>query len=236
MATGDQQDFVARLKAVLPAGWFPADSAITQGQAPVLDAVLAGPAYGLAWIYALTAYAKDQTRIATATDVWLDMAALDYFGVGGLPRRTNEADPAYSARIRASLLTPKNTRAAVIAAVEALTGIAPAVFEPANSGDTGGYSAGTAWEGLAYNTAGGYGSLALPFQFFITASLPVEAGAPNVAGYYTGSGWSGGGYGVGAIEYVTISGAAGQVTEAMIYATIAGTIPAGTIAWTAISP
>ena len=71
--TGDQQDMMARLRTVLPTRWFP-DSA------PVLDGLLSGLASGWSWAYQQLQYVKAQTRIATATDVWLDIIANDYFG------------------------------------------------------------------------------------------------------------------------------------------------------------
>ena len=237
MATGDLKDFIARLKADLPNGWFPPESQASGVTAPVLNAILAGPAWSLSWIWTMIQYAMTQTRIATATDVWLDLIAQDYFGLT-LTRYVNESDSAFSLRIRRNLFTPKNTRAAISQALQLLTGNIPQIFEPGNTGDTGGY--GTAdqrvWTGLAYNFAGGYGSLALPFQAFITIKRPEGKGVPNVAGYYYGSGWAGGGYGVGAIEYVDGAIIGTLVPDAEIYRTIAATAPVGTIMWTRITP
>ncbi len=226
MATGDQNDMSGRLLAVLPAGWFPATST------PVLDAVLAGCADVWAYCYSMLAYVRLQTRLATATDVWLDVAAVDYFGAA-LVRFVNETDTAFSLRIRANLLPERGTRAGVIAAVTALVGSAPAVFEPANTGDTGSYGTGNAfvWSGMAYGAAGGWGSLALPFQAFLTVPEPPSGGVPAVNGY----GGYAGGYGVGAIEYVTPSMFAGDVTDEAVYQVISDAAPAGSIMWTAIT-
>ena len=164
---GSQSDILARLKAVLPSGWFPTTRPGQPSNSPVLDAFLTGPAYALSWIYSLIEYAQDQTRIATATDVWLDLAALDYFG-GNLTRNSGETDTALSARIRANLLPPQITRAAMVSALTNLTGTAPSIFEPFTPADTGAYGTGEApvWRGLAYNYAGGYGSLQLPRAVF----------------------------------------------------------------------
>jgi hypothetical protein len=224
MATGDQNDLVVRLRSILPSRWFPDTS-------PALTAVLSGFGYLFACIYSLLKYANLQTRIGTATDAFLDMISADYFGLG-LPRRTNEADVAFSARIKAALLGPKVTRAAVISALVSLTGRTPTIFEPANTGDTGAYGSATATTGtgLAYNTVGGYGSLMLPFQFFLTAYRPITGGIASVAGYYTGSGWAGGGYGVGAIEYATLAMST-QVTDAQIQNAVNTTRPVASTAW-----
>ena len=229
---GDQADMVSRLRAVLPARWFPDTAPGAASNTPVLDALLAGIACVWAQVYGLLAYVTLQTRIASATDVFLDMIGRDFFG-SGLQRRPTEADAHYRSRILASLLPPAGTRAALISAVVNLTGRTPSIFEPRNAMDTGGYGTrgSTAWSGLAYGAAGGYGCLAEPFQCFVTAYRPHSGGVAGVAGWRAGSG----GYGVGAIEYVGTGMLGGQVTDANIYSVIANAIPAGTVAWTAIS-
>lgn len=191
-----------------------------------------------AWLYSLLAYVKLQQRIATATDVNLDIIALDYFGQN-LTRLLNESDTQYRARIKANLLAPKATRAAVSAAVENLTGVAPFIFEPRNTTDTGGYGAsgGQDATGLAYGAVGGYGSLHLPFQAFIIAQRPSGRGIAQVGGYYSIAvgGPAPGGYGAGAMEYAGLSMVQGQVTDDAVYAAITGAKPAATIMWTAIT-
>jgi hypothetical protein len=232
MTTGSQSDMLARLKGLLPGGWFPATSgSASKSATPILDGLLSGSAWALSFIYSLIVYAQNQTRIATATDVFLDLAASDYFGPN-ITRNANEPDAAFSTRIRANLLAPKATRAAVIDALVNLTGTAPAIFEPFNAGDTGAYGFGN----LGYGVAGGYGSLALHAQVFITAYRQIEGGVANVGGYgtLTGNTYAPGGYCTGAIEYTTISDAGTQVMDAEIYATIAGIVAAGVIAWTKI--
>jgi hypothetical protein len=234
--TGSVSDIVGRIKAVLPSQWFPVQPVDGPSPTPILDGVLTGLAWAWSQLYSLVQYVRLQTRIATATGANLDMIAADFFGLT-LTRDVNEGDPAFSARIRAAILQPRATRPAVIQALQILTGRTPKVFEPANTGDTGGYGTGDAktWSGVAYGDAGGWGSLQLPYQAFIVAYRPTGGGIAGAMGYYGGSGWAGGGYGVGALEYTTQSMIEGEVTDATIYATIAQTIPAGTIAWTQIS-
>ena len=230
MATGDQTDILGRLKAVLPGGWFPAPAAAGQPTAtPVLDGLLTGCAAAWAYCYSLLAYVRLQTRLATATDVWLDVAAVDYFG-GALTRFVNEGDVPFSIRIRANLLPQRATRAGVIAAVTLLVGTAPAIFEPADTGDTGGYGAtgSRAWTGLAYGAAGGWGSLALPFQAFVTVTRPLTGGVSLIDGY----GGYAGGYGVGSIEYAGEDMIAGQIPDPAIFQVVADAAPAGSIMWT----
>lgn len=216
-------DIAARLRRALPRGWFPDD-------APVLEAVLAG--FGGMWaaIYDQVAYVRLQTRIATATGANLDLIAADFFG-GGLQRRTGESDEVLRYRIKRELFREKATRAAVVSVLTDLTGVAPVVFEPRRTTDTGGWTVG----GMGYGVAGGLGSLALPMQAFITAFRAAPSGIGNVAGFYLGSGGDFGGWGQGAIMWGSLSQVAGLVTDADIYAAVAGVMPEATIAWTAIS-
>ncbi len=217
MATGDQNDMAARIKAVLPP-WFSSPS-------PILDALLAGIGAIWAFVYSLLSYVTLQTRIATATDIFLDLIALDFFGAS-LPRIAGESDTAYRARIDQEILSPRATRAALSEALVELTGRAPVIFEPMRPADTGSYNDG----GAGYAVGGGWGDLSLPFQCFVTAYLPVQNGIANVAGWN-----GGGGYGTGPIEYADLATMSFGVTDAEIDATIAAIMPAASIAWTRIS-
>ncbi|MCW3477643.1 hypothetical protein [Limobrevibacterium gyesilva] len=216
--TGGVADMLGRLKAVLPPRWF-AD------ETPVLDAVLGGFAASRAWLYSLLDAAKLQTRLATATDAFLDMIALDLFG-RHLARRAGQGDAAFRARIQAEILRERGTRAGLVGVLTELTGRAPVVFEPARPADTGGWGVAA-----GYGAAGGWGSLVLPFQCFVTAYRPVGEGIAFVSGW----GCSAGGYGGGAIEYASLAMAQVQMTDADIAAAIAGVMPVGAIAWTRIS-
>lgn len=84
---------------------------------------------------------------------------------------------------------------------------------------------------MAYGVAGGWGNLALPFQFFVTAYRPLGVGI----GYASGWACGGGGYGQGFLEYANLAMMQGQVTDADICAVIASVLPVGVIAWTRIS-
>lgn len=220
MATGDQADIVFRLKAALPNGWF-------QDATPILDAVLNGIAWPLARIYSLTNYARQQTRVATATDGFLDLISFDFFGAL-LPRFLQESDSAFVTRIKAQLFLERATRHGLIRALQILTGRTPLVFEPANPFDTSGWNQGT----FAYNTAGGWGNLSLPYQAFVTAYRPNGQGIPNIAGWGNPQGALNTG---SQAEYVNPDMIAGAITDASIYALIASVQPEGTIVWTRIS-
>jgi hypothetical protein len=181
-------------------------------------------------MYAMLRYAKSQTRIATASDIWLDLISWDFFGKR-LKRGPSEGDDALRSRIMLEMFRERATRSAVETVLEELTGRAPIIFEAARSSDTGGYtSLDGQGGGVAYNAAGGWGSLVLPFQCFVTAYRPNNGGIGQVTG------WGGfaGGYGIGAIEYASLDMAQAQVTDADIYSAITGVLPAATIAWTQI--
>ncbi len=217
MATGDQNDMAARIEAVLPP-WFGTPS-------PILAALLAGIGAIWAFVYGLLSYVILQTRIASATDIFLDMISLDFFG-SDLPRHPGETDTAFRTRIDAEILRPLATRQALASALTDLTGRAPVIFEPMRPADTGSYNDG----GAGYGVAGGWGDLGLPFQCFVTAYRPQENGIANVAGWN-----GGGGYGVGPIEYADLALASLGISDAEIDATIAAVMPAASIAWTRIT-
>jgi hypothetical protein len=242
MATGDTQDFIGRIRAALPARWFPLTQPGFSSATPVLDAILTGLANTWSWFYSLYAYVNLQTRIATATDTWLDLTALDFLG-GTVFRKPGEPDARFSTRIRKEIVRLRDTRAGLVQALVDLTGRTPTVFEPAMAYDTGGYgfTGMTTGTHLAYNmVSGGYGSLALPFQCFVQGLRPFGGGIPLVGGYYLGSGWAGGGYSTltsfnGALEWAQLSQSIGQVTDLDIDHAIVSVMPAATIAWTNVS-
>lgn len=216
--TGDTQDTFGRIKALLPR-WF-------SDNTPVLDSLLRGYAYCASFVYALITYAALQTRIKTATDGWLDMIAADFFGAT-LPRKANQSDASFRARIVVNIFRERATRAAIVRVLTDLTGRAPVVFEPMRPADTGAY--GFAY---GYGVAGGYGSMLLPYQAFVTALRPTGTGIPLVAGYGSPSG----GYGAASrAEYATQDMIQGAVTDADIYAAIDSVKPVGTTVWTQIS-
>jgi hypothetical protein len=215
---GDSPDMLSRLKAVLPSRWFPDTT-------PVLDGLLTGLATASAWAYGLLGGVRLAARIGTATGGFLDMIAQDFFGAR-ITRRLGQGDDAFRVRIEAELLRERGTRDAVIGALQDLTGRTPVVFEPMRPADT------RAW-GIAggYGVAGGWGSLLLPFQCFVTAYRAQGAGIAVVAGWGSGAG----GWGAGAIEYASLAMLQGQITDADIDAAVAGVMPVAAIAWTKIT-
>lgn len=218
-ATGSADDMAGRLKALLPRGWFGPTT-------PVLEALLGG--FGALWssLYGAIAYARQQGRIATASGVFLDMAAQDYLGPT-FRRRPGETDAAFSARVRAEVIAPRATRAAVVAATVRATGRTGVVFEPFNPADTGGYGEPP----LGYGVGGGYGSLAMPYQVFVTAYRPNTTLAGGTGGYNDGPG----GYDTAPLAYGAAAAGTGAVSDDEIYAEIAGVLPVNAIAWTRLA-
>lgn len=162
MATGDQNDFLERLKFTLPP-WFPDDT-------PILDAVLYGWASTWAFIYSMLAYVKLQTRILTATDGWLDMIADDFFGAG-LPRKTGQSDTSYRYTIISNIFRERATRHAIIKIGQDITGRTPIVIEQWRILDFGIYSVPTSF----YGATARYGSLLLTtkYQCFVKIYRPL---------------------------------------------------------------
>lgn len=169
-AVGSSSDIVVRLRAALPQHWFGDD-------APVLGAVLGG--FGAVWaqLYDVLQTVRRQSRIGTADGAMLDLIAGDFFG-SRLMRRPGQGDAAFRGAILRELLRERATRQALASALTDLTGTAPRIFEPTRPADTG------AWGGaLGYGAAGGWGSLALPFQCFVQVRRPSGQGIAGVEGY-----------------------------------------------------
>ena len=221
---GDLTDIVVRLKLALPKGWFSDES-------PNLTAVLSCLAVPLAWLYGQLSYIQAQTRISSATDAWLDLAAQDYLG-RRCYRKVGETDAIYRLRIKNAILAGAATRSALVSNILALTGAIPVVFEPGNCQDTGAYGAigaGSSVQpcGLAYGLAGGWGSLQLPYQVFLTVTRRLTNGEAGLAGYGTGAS----GYGVGATAYLDLLEMPGYATDEDIQASICNSLPVNAVAW-----
>lgn len=216
MATGDQQDILGRLKALIPPSWFGDTSTIR-------DAILSACAQALAWCYSLYLYAQLQTRIGTATDGWLDMIAYDFFG-NDYGRSSGQSDDVFRNSIKINLFRERGTRHSIQKILEDLTGHTPIIFEPQRPMDTGSYGGPM----IGYGVAGGYGSQLIPYQAFVIAYRPTGSGLPYIAGYSsTPSGYSVASRG----EYASQDMITGSITDAQIYAAIASVKMEGTIVW-----
>jgi hypothetical protein len=224
---GDTADITSRVKGLIPKRWF-------KWVAPYRDAIIGGLSDGAAWGYGLIAYARAQTRLATAHGIWLDILSFDFLG-RFLPRNSAQ-DDAFRRIIRATILQERVTRAGMINAVATLTTHTPVIFEPWNTFDTGAYTGlpGTPLYGsMGYNVGqGGYGNMLLNDQVFVKVARGSGSGVPLVDPY----GGTVGAYGAGAIEYVGLLSELWGITDAMIYQLISMTKPTGTTAWVAFQP
>lgn len=213
MAIGDQSDFFKRLKAQFPSSWFKSS--------PNFDATLQGPAWAMSTIYSQVTYATLQTRIATATDGYLDLISSDFFGTA-LPRLPNEQDGPFRARILANLFVKGPTRANMSAVLMLVTGRAPAIFEPSNTTDSGGWDGGFYWD-----TGVGQWGAPMPYQSFVTAYRPLTNA--QSLGELDSWRWSWDSYGAWSDQPVT------AVTDAAIIAAVESTRMTGTVVWMRIA-
>lgn len=206
---GDITDLAARLKAQIPHSWFKSS--------PKFDATLQGPAWALSTIYSQITYAALQTRIATATDGYLDLIANDFFGTN-LPRLTNETDGAYRTRILANLFVKGPTRANMSAVLTLITGRTPDIFEPSNTNDSGG------WDGEFYwDTGVGKWGDPMPYQSFVTVYRPLTNA--QSLGELDSWRWSWDSYGAWSDQQIT------SITDAAIIAAVESTRMTGSIVW-----
>ncbi len=215
---GDTDNMLERGKALIPRGWFPDDS-------PVLDGLLSGFASVGAHCHALLAYVGKQTRIGTATDGFLDLAAYDFLGLR-VRRKPGQSDESFRALILREIFRERVTRAGIKSAVEDLTQLQARMFEPFNARDTGGLDTGY----LGFDMVGRYGAIDLPRTIFIALLNPVGAGLPGAPGFDDGLG----GIDVPPEQFGDIAKVIGPVTHQDIYDTINDTRAAGVTAWVAI--
>ena len=222
--TFTQQDIVVRLKSLLPRQWF-------GDETPVLDAVLNALAAGWLSFFGLLSYFSQQSRMQTMTGRWLDMAAIDFSG-RRMKRNATESDASFRSRLIWYLNQDRCTRAAIDAAIVEATGISPDIFEPANPSDTGcyGQSMASGPGTIGYGVCGGWGSLTMPFQAFITIYRPPAPGLGLVAGW----GDPTGSFTEGSIAYGDGAMPLEQPTDQDLLNLLLYAAPAGCILWTRI--
>ena len=221
---GDLADVVGRLRAVIPTRWF-------SDQSPNLSALLTGLATPFVWLFGLIQYAAAQTRLSTSTGFWLDLFAYDYFS-DELMRAPGESDLSFSYRIKGALFQEAATRSALASSIMLLTGEQPTLFEPARPFDTGAYggslsSASGTVPSLAYGQRGGWGSLKMPYQFFVSVPRPPTPRVANLAGYTCPAA----GYGRGQISYVDRASLSGNISDDEIRRKICKSLPVNATAW-----
>lgn len=174
MTIGSQEDFVSRLKKLLPPSWFPYNSVY-------VPAVLQAPANVFSYIYGLLKYAKLQTRVATATDAFLDIEAYDYTAAR-IQRRSGESDASFRERVVDEVMRIRETRIGLIRALTQLTCRPPDVFEPWNTNDSAAYGYAY-YSGGPFNGTGFYGSQNMAFALFVEAYRPINFSVPDAEIY-----------------------------------------------------
>ncbi len=189
MTTGTTDDFAARIRSVLPAGWFPA--APTGGaveQAPLLAAVLQGCGYGFSVMWDWLTYLVASLRLDTSSGIMIDLWADDFFGYGAFPRLVTdgvtESDADYIARIKSHGLGSQSpVRANIVGAITVSVGIAPQVVEPQNATDCKGLASMSdvaAGGGYGYGTSGlRFGTMRRSALAFITTNDTQNATPPS---------------------------------------------------------
>lgn len=180
----------------------------------------------LAFLITQLEYALNSQRIQTETSPELDLASVDFFGQGVLPRPQGMNDATYLALIKANLLQQAATRQAVSNAIQNLTGVKPRIVESWNPGDTGCMDTGLGF--LDVDTLANPMEItsSLRFQGFIQTILPPQQGLGNgnpLLTFDDGAFMDENAYGDTAI------GIANGV--AALYAAINKVRPFGTIAW-----
>lgn len=222
MATGDQADIVNRQSSAFPAGWF-------QGLTPIRDGILNGSAAIGAWLYSLWVYIKLQTRIATASDGWLDIISWDFFGPT-MPRNTNETDAAFSRRLRFNILPIRATRQGMINVLTFMTGYAPQISEGFRPIDTGAWSLLGGWS-LLGSWGVPVGSAAAAYQAFITIIMKPQ-GIPSRSAWGSGfGGYSRPGIGSGGLVWSALTDMPGYVSQSALFAAINAFKTFGTLIW-----
>jgi hypothetical protein len=233
MATGDSADILDRVKKLLPARWF-------AWVAPNRDAILGALSDIGAWCYSWIIYARLQSRIATGTDIWLDIISLDFLGRAIL--RQGASDSVFRALITATILKERVTRHGMFQAVKTLTGNDPVIFEPWSAGDAGAYSnfsLAQSYGQMGYGVGrGGYGSYQFPGQVFMKVIRGASSGVPSVTGYGYGYGGYKGSDVVsgqasfgGQIEFIGSYTRLVGITDQQIENLITYTKPSGTTVW-----
>ena len=175
---GTTADMASRLRSTLPAGWFPTSPPLPATSiTPVLDGLLAGLAEAWSFCVGMLRIASAQTRIGTASGIFLDMISVDFFG-SRLPRRRTEVDDIFRIRIRANLVSRRATRQDVSRAIFQVTSALPIICEPTRALDCGGYAGASdpgAGGGSGYGGAGlRYGSRVLAFQYLLQVAGYVD--------------------------------------------------------------
>lgn len=195
-------DIVDRLVKALPTSWFD-DTAKNPGG--VLYSLLTAWATNHQWMLSEILYAKNLTRLKTATNGGLDTVSMDFFG-GQMPRNPGESDASYRVRIAAALFLPRVTRQAIINLLNKFVGVNPLLTQPdypqdvcvwsdiPGQGQMANPPSVSYWDIDVHDINSGRWGDVLPYTGFIDTTIPflnITAGRP-VYGYDAGVAWGDG--------------------------------------------
>jgi hypothetical protein len=215
MTTGSDDDIKSRMISVHPLGWFPDED-------PVRDVATSGLAWAYGRIWDFLMFVKAQTRLKTTAGAFLDLYALDFFGLR-FRRRPGQNDDAFRAAVAKEIVRERVTRTGLVNAVADISGQKVIAWEPWHGGDCGGYDTNK----LAYDDTGRWGSLDHPRQIFLDAVQPKGEGIKHSGGFDALPG----GLNTAPLTMGDERMISGPVTRADIYRTIRSNKPAGVIVW-----
>ncbi len=213
-------DFTSRIIQLLPQPWF-GDAAKAPGGN--LWALVSGMAASDADLYTRISSLKQSLRLLSAQTIAdLAVIAQDFFGTDLLPL-TGESVDAYRSRISLRLFLPGGTRQALRLSLNRLVGQDPVIIEPWNPGDCG------AWDGpIAWDTAGHWGHLDLPWQGFVQTRRPMSVltpPGPVLAAWDGAAGWD------QPTLYFADALQAQVIPDSVVYDAINAVKPEGTTVW-----
>lgn len=203
--TGSQ--FAARLARTFPNRWASDDAKQTGN----VHSFLLTIGNELSDVLAEVIYTLDATRLQTETSPELDLASVDFFGQGALPRPAGMSDAAYAQLIINNLFKAAATRPAIFNALLNLTGAVPRLLEPWNVGDTGawGVHGPSYWNADTVSNPSRWGNGSLRYQGFVETPPPQipAVGVNNpVLCWGDGAYWNHPGYFLGVIQPASLNG------------------------------
>lgn len=206
MATGDIKNIIRRLSSLIPSSWFSKASSTGHWWDGGTDigALLQGFGTVANWAYNQAVLAKAQMRLLTSSGMFIDLWSYDRLGAY-IQRKPGETDALWSMRVQKEVCRIRVSRSGMSQAILDLTGTAPIIIEPWNTGDCGAWSTGVGSSALptpsswvtGVNSSGnavqgqyGWGTQAWTAVVLMIVKLPGLQGIPSIGGWSTGVGSS----------------------------------------------
>ena len=131
MATFDGEDWGVRIRALFPNPWTSTAANTNTGNpqtSGIFYALTRGAGDNLATAYQQMQYVKNQTRLASATEINIDNASIDLFG-SLQPRQPLESDLNFATRMRQTLIAPLGTVQGIQQVVASYIGYNPGALQ-----------------------------------------------------------------------------------------------------------